>query len=299
MADKAKFLSLILIALIVVSLGLAGVLFSSLQKEQSKAAVIQEELNAVKAAKMITESKLEESKNKISGLESKLEENNNQIGALNKELEEQKTEKEDALTQIRELKTDIEQRKALQSDLEAKFANAQDGVKKLENELKKLGAQKIELEAQIKELEIKSEYVELGKIVITPESSSLFGTSIPDTVEAEITPQPQAPVMAEASGIKPAAKANAETGKPKKTTVTSAMEAKVLVVNRDYNFVVINLGSKDGINVGNEFSLYHANKYIGDVKVEKVHDSMAAAGFVSNNIKEQISEGDKAVRKSK
>lgn len=299
MADKAKFLSLILIALIVVSLGLAGVLFSSLQKEQAKAAAIQEELNVVKAAKVLTESKLEESKKNISDLEVKLEDKNKYIDALSKELEQQKTEREDALTQIGDLKTDLEQRKASQSDLEAKFAAAQDGEKKLLNELTKLKSQKIELEAQMKELEKRTEYVELGKIVVTPEASSLFGTEMPDAVEEEITSQSQAPVMAEVSGVKPAEKTKAETVKAKKTAAASAVEAKVLVVNKDYNFVVINLGSKDGIAVGNVFSLYHANKYIGDVKVEKVHDSMAAAGFISNNIKEQISEGDKAVRKNK
>lgn len=77
------------------------------------------------------------------------------------------------------------------------------------------------------------------------------------------------------------------------------LAGKVLVVNKDYNFAVINLGSKDGVAMGDEFFVYHDNKYIGDVKVEKVHDSMAAADFISANMKNIIGEDDRIVRKSK
>ena len=70
------------------------------------------------------------------------------------------------------------------------------------------------------------------------------------------------------------------------------------MVNKDYNFVVISMGSKDGIMVGNEFSIYHNGAYAGDVKVEKVHDSMSAAGFVTAD-KTKISEGDRVVAKAR
>jgi hypothetical protein len=71
------------------------------------------------------------------------------------------------------------------------------------------------------------------------------------------------------------------------------------VINNDYNFAVINLGSKDGIDIGAVFSVYHDNKYIGDVKVEKVHDSMSAVAFVSAEMKSSVYEGDPVVRKTR
>ena len=77
------------------------------------------------------------------------------------------------------------------------------------------------------------------------------------------------------------------------------MEGKVLVVNKEYNFAVISLGSKDGVAVGNTFLVYHDNKSIGEIKVEKLHDSMAAAGFVSQDVKDKIGEGDRVVLKTK
>jgi peptidoglycan hydrolase CwlO-like protein len=77
----------------------------------------------------------------------------------------------------------------------------------------------------------------------------------------------------------------------------ATLEGKVLVVNKDYNFVVINLGSKDGVSLGDAFSIYQDDQHIGEVKVEKVHEAMSAAGFVSDDIKDKVKEGDKVVQK--
>jgi len=62
---------------------------------------------------------------------------------------------------------------------------------------------------------------------------------------------------------------------------------------------VINIGSKDGVAIGSEFSVFNSDKLLGDIKVEKVRDSMAAAGFVSADLKDKINEGDKVVKKGK
>ena len=88
---------------------------------------------------------------------------------------------------------------------------------------------------------------------------------------------------------------------PKKTAVSAArsLDGKVLVVNKDYNFLVVNLGAKEGVNVGDVFSVYHNNKYAGDVKVEKVHDAMSAAGFTSADMANKVSEGDRVIPKTK
>jgi len=71
------------------------------------------------------------------------------------------------------------------------------------------------------------------------------------------------------------------------------------VVNKEYNFVVMNLGSRDGVTAGSEFSLYHNNQHVGDVKIEKVHDAMSAAGFLAPETKDKVSEGDRVVQKVK
>ena len=80
-----------------------------------------------------------------------------------------------------------------------------------------------------------------------------------------------------------------------------AKEGKVLVINKDYNFAVINLGTRDGVAVGDTFYVYHGDKPIGEAKVEKIHDTMSAIGFAvtDTTIKESIAEGDKVIAKIK
>jgi hypothetical protein len=63
--------------------------------------------------------------------------------------------------------------------------------------------------------------------------------------------------------------------------------------------VVISAGSKDGVDVGDEFTIYHGNTNIGDVKVEKLQEAMSAAGFISDDIKDKVREGDRAVKKTR
>ena len=76
------------------------------------------------------------------------------------------------------------------------------------------------------------------------------------------------------------------------------LEGKVTVINKEYNFAVINLGQKDGINTGDQFTVSRDGKVIGEIKVEKVHDSMSAAGFAAE-LKDLIKENDLVVQKAK
>ena len=289
MAGKLKSPLLVLIVLIVVSVALAGGVFVLLQKEKAKNLAIQEALDDIKTRLKVTENRLNESNKTITDLNTKLQQAEAQIATLNTELQQEKVSKEEALSQIEQLRVDLEQQKGLRVDLEKKVDQAQKNADKMQAQLKDLESKKNELESKVKDLEDKTQAgqgqgVELGKIVVGPEGSAQ---------------QPAAAPPAKA------AKAKAKKEKPQKQvsvppapTAAPEVEGKVLIINKDYNFVVINLGSKDGINVGDNFALYHASKYIGDIKVEKVHESMAAAGFVAVDTKDKVSEGDKVVRKA-
>lgn len=275
MSNKGKLPVILLILLLMVSLSLAGGVFYLLQKERARNLALQGELGEIKTRLKVTETNLQDYKKKSSDLEVKFQLAEENINKLNSGLQEEKTAKQGALAKIDQLKTDLEQQKALRLDLEKKFNQAQKDVEGIQAQLKELGSKKAELEAKVKDLEERSQGVELGKIVVSPET------------------QPSAQPPVEEAKAKPQVKA-----KPQKAAV-SALEGKVLVVNRDYNFAVINVGSKDGVEIDNVFSVYHANKYIGDVKIEKVHDSMAAADFITSGIKDKINENDRVVRKGK
>lgn len=265
MTDKINSPIAIFIILILVSLSLAGTGFYLLQKEKARSSNLQQQLDDLAIKQRIAETKLEEYKKTISQLEIKLKTAQGQIDTLTASLDNETAEKQKALEEAEQLKADLEKQKGLRSDLETKLNDTQKDVEKMQAELKDLEDKKAELEAKINELEAQAQQgVELGTIVVGPEG----GVSS----EAATAPPP-----GQAQGL----------------------EGKVLVVNKEYNFIIINLGSKDGVNVNDIFSIYHDNKYIGDVKVGKTHDSMSAADFISTSTKDLVSDGDRVVEKTK
>ena len=283
MINKARVPIAVLIILILASLFLTGGIYYLLQKERVKNLTLNEELTGIKTEQRITETKLAESQKTVSNLELKLQETQAQIDSLTVNLEQEKIAKQEASGQIEQLKTDLERQKSLRSDLENRLIQTQTEAKKTQALLNDLQSKKSELETKIKDLEARLQQqaqvqqeaqgqgVELGTIVVSPDATApAQKTTAEETSEIE-----------------------------QKASSATSPEGKILVVNKDYNFAVINLGSKDGIEIGNTFSVYHNNKYLGDLKVGKVHDSMAAADFVSLEMKDKINEGDKVVQKTK
>jgi DNA repair exonuclease SbcCD ATPase subunit len=279
MADNTKIGKLILIALIIISLALAGVVFALFQKEHAKNVSLQAQLEDAKTKQRMAETRLDESKKMVADLQAKLQDSQTQIDSLTADMQKEKDAKQQALMQIDQLKSDLDNQKEMRAALEKKVTQAQDDVKKAQAQLKELEAKKTQLEDRVKELEAgskasgsKSTGVELGKIIVGPDTS-------PDISQATAQVSQSAP--------------------QENSAANSNLTGKILVVNKEYNFAVINLGNKDGVTVGNVFSVYHKNKEVGDIKVEKVHDVMSAAGFVSADLKNKISEGDKVVLKTK
>ncbi|MBI4706980.1 MAG: hypothetical protein HY761_03535 [Candidatus Omnitrophica bacterium] len=274
MTKRASVSLILLIVLIFISLVLAGTGFYLFQKEHAKNIELQSQLEELNTKQRVTEKRLDEARKAATELQAQLQDNRDEIDKLNSDLQNEKMGKTEALAKVELLKADLDQQKSLRQDLENKLSQAQEDAKKAQDKLGDLESKKQDLEAKIKQLETVSQDVELGKIVVTPE------------VATAASPEPKAKAKKNAKVVKEAAQ-------------VTGPEGKVLVVNREFNFVVLNMGSKDGVDVGQIFSVYHNNNYIGDVKVEKVHDSMAAAGFVSGDIKNKVSEGDRIFQKVK
>ena len=272
-----------------ISLSLAGGLFYLYQKEQTLNVSLQKEKEELSLNIKIAQTNLEESQKEVSALGLKLKESQAQIETLTNDLGQEKNTKEEALTQMRELKSDLEKQKGLRSDLENKLKKAETDLGQIRVKLNDLESKKAELETKVKDLEEQAKQaltrdVELGKIVVSPDNAT--STEVPLNPESDLNSQ-----LSSTS--------SSASAKEEKQESSSGLTGKVLVLNREYNFAVINLGSADGVNIGDLFSVYHNSNYIGDVKIEKVHDSMSAAGFESQDIKDKISEGDKVTQQIK
>ena len=67
---------------------------------------------------------------------------------------------------------------------------------------------------------------------------------------------------------------------------------QVVVVNREYDFIVMNLGKNHGLSIGQEFQIVRGDSVLGKVKVEKVYDELSAAAILPESQKDNIKEGD-------
>jgi chromosome segregation ATPase len=300
--DKAKSSVLVLIVVVIVSLGLLGTSFVMLQKEKTNVQRLQEELDDVKTRQRITETKLDDSKKALADMEANLKAAQDQIASLSNEVTQERVAKEESLAKLDQMRSVLEQQKSLRADLEDKFTQSQEGAQKLQSQLSELDTKKKELEGRIKELEDKASQVELGKIVVAPDASKAAASTTKTKAKKQAVKKE---AVKKQSVADKAANLSAQNIGVNAGVVTSAAvkdalaEGKVLVLNKEYDFAVINLGSKDGINAGDVFTVYHGSASIGDIKIEKVHESMSAAGFVTAGIKDKINEGDKVAKKSK
>lgn len=267
--NKGKgFISLIIV--IVISLGISAAIYYLLQQEKTKNVQLSEELTTTQSKNKSLQSELDEALNKVSTLQASLSEVEQQVSSLTADLKKERSQKQESSAQLSQIKQELEQQKALRDNLQKKLTDSEQAlnaldtrVKEMETQLKDLEAVKTALENKVKGYEEKKN-VELGKIVVSQDGAG-------------------------SAAVAPASVA----GAPAK-----AMEGKILVMNKDYNFAVINLGNKDGVAAGNVFTVFHNNKAVAELTIEKVHDSMSAAGFPPE-IKNKIVEGDKVALKSK
>jgi hypothetical protein len=88
-------------------------------------------------------------------------------------------------------------------------------------------------------------------------------------------------------------KYSAKAGVELKKIVVKSKEkltGKVLVVNRDFHFLVIDLGRKNNISVSDEFVVYNGSLEVGRVQIERVYEAMSTASILSGSQEDKISE---------
>ncbi len=73
------------------------------------------------------------------------------------------------------------------------------------------------------------------------------------------------------------------------------LEGKVLVVNREYNFIVVDMGVKDDVGLGDFLTVFRSGKYLGEAQIEKIYDTMSAATIVKENKPKAIMVDDNVI----
>ena len=73
-----------------------------------------------------------------------------------------------------------------------------------------------------------------------------------------------------------------------------SMEGKVLAVNRQFKFIVVDLGQEHHLPVGTVLSIYRDKEFVGRVQVEEVRESVAACRILPEWTRQEIQENDLA-----
>lgn len=111
-----------------------------------------------------------------------------------------------------------------------------------------------EMGVELAQLKMKSKHVDLGKVVVSRGRG----------------PEPARPA---APPPRPA-----ETAP--KTAAAPVGRGEVLSVNREFNFVIVNLGSNNGIREGAPLVLYRNGEATGELRVDMVDDTISAAAVL-------------------
>ena len=268
--QKDKTGMIILGILLVTSLVGTAIGFSNFHKERLKAIVLNMELESTKAEKRIAENKLGESEEKISELDGQLNNARLEITELNNVLGEVEAEREQLYSQIEELQLQIQKYEEAKKEWGSRQIQIEEQIETLEVALLSLLISRNELEVELGRAKVKDE-VALGKIVIEQKK--------PDEKKLEEVTQKEV-VEQKSSVISPQSQA------------APALKGKVLTVKKNFGFAIIDLGSQDGVKVGDIFSVYRNHRYIGDIQAERIRQITSACSFITKKVRDAIREND-------
>ncbi len=223
---------------------------------------------------------------------------------IEKSVQNYKTQIEELQAKLKNYETSQGQFKQVIEDNKKVIAALQEKLQATEAVINKISEPEAEPEPEI----VTDPAFEPGPPLETAEElSARLSESSPDLPAGPVAAQPEKRI-AEASVAPPPVAAPAAAPKPAASVVPQpvasaapvkplAHKPQVLSVNRKFNFVVIGLGIKDGIQMGDTLEISRQEKVIGNAQVEKLYENFSAATLVHEDKEAPIKEGD-SIRKS-
>jgi predicted nuclease with TOPRIM domain len=208
-----------------------------------------------------------------------------QIANLESSLAKEKAEKEKKIAELKktqgeldDAKSEIEKNKATIAANEAKIKETEDKLQSVNAELAqekaKIDQVMAALPPGVKPDEIGPKIKELQDKVTTYEQEKNVLSEQLKTLEAEKKLLQQM-VRSKQTGELP-----------------DGIEGRVMAVNEDWNFVVLDIGEKQGLVQNARMVVYRGNNLIGRVKIASVEPTVAVADILPEWKQARIQEGD-------
>ena len=261
----------LLVLITVVAVFLSIGFFSAKQKEKTKKDEAAINLDAFR----ITLTKLEDDVKDKEKLKSQLD----------KKLEE-------LIRESQTLEVQISQIQKICDESEAQLATVENDIAMSRGKIKELLGEKEELAERVSKTQKELADLENRLAALTQATNAL---------------QRHRDNMKRVSGIKTAPPHQQRPAQPQEAVVPpeppwvveapilekDSLEGEVLVVNREFNFIVISLGKQSGLKEGDRLYVYDGEKSLGEVYVETVRENISAASGGKNLDAYRIKAGNK------
>ncbi len=253
------------------------------QKEIERRKLAEISLSVSQGRSATLEDDLKEAKKQAFLLEEKNKEADDRINSLLDELELQealKTEmKNETATLKEQLQKEIQSKEEVRKQLLDDLSRSEQKIIELEARVKVEMSRQEEFKAAKDSLEKK---LQSGDEPITS-SNDLSDDDFNSDLKSELTPDEE--------------KIKSDKVDLDKIVVVphEVPEGRVLSIDTDTEFVIINLGDKDGVKAGDVLSVSRGNEYLGDIKVTRVQPEMSAADLIPPLSSKAIRKNDQTV----
>ena len=146
-------------------------------------------------------------------------------------------------------------------------------------------AQRADLQSQVDDLRRQLEGAEKEK--------ALLAEKLQDAPERAAQPK-------EAAKAEPKKRRDRETATPQRETVSShraGVHGTVLAYNQAYNFVVLNLGARNGVEPNSEMLVLRDGTLIGKIRISSVEPATAIGDIITNSLARgvEVQPGDSVI----
>src|SRR5256714_6202985 len=190
----------------------------------------------------------------------------------------------------------LKEREAAVAAANAKFGDTQNKVANTEAELAKVQAEKNDLQAKLRTNE--AEIADLRKRIENAESKTVPGAP-PATSTAELQAQlddakkqldaaeRERLLLSDKMKVTQEKSTQLETEKkhrPPPGPSNPGIRGTVLAVNQAYNFVVLNMGARQGVEPNSEMLILRGGSFIGKIRISSVEPSTAIGDIITSTL---------------
>ncbi len=157
-----------------------------------------------------------------------------------------------------------------------------------------------QIDSNTKNLQNRIDYISRDTLKVSEKLTLLAKTrgALQDRLARYEREEPLDPIRHEVSDDMPVPVVRAQTVQTIKSPAASFDEesitpyGEILTINREFAFIVISLGKRDGITKGMVFNIQRDNRNIGQIRVETARENISAAALTDKDTLSEIRAGD-------